>query len=74
MKKVKILQHGTAYFLEDGELCGSPLLDDGEIDAGTVFSIEHSPKLFQQGHIAALKRLGMGDQEIARYLNNIVYG
>ena len=74
MKKVRILQHGTAYFLKGGELCGSPLLADGEVDRGTVFSIERSPKCFRQGHVAALKRLGVREHEIARYLNKIVYG
>jgi len=74
MKKVRIQKHGTVYFLKDGELCGSPLLADGKIDRGTEFSIERSPEGFREGHIAALKRLGVTEQDVAWYLNSIVYG
>ena len=74
MKKVKVQKYGIAYFLKKGELCADPLLTDGEIDHGTVFSIERSPEDFREGHIAALKSLGVREQEIAWYLNRIVYG
>ena len=74
MKKVKTLSHGTAYFLKAGELCGSPLLTDGTIDQATQFSVEYSPQGFRKGHTAALKKLGGREQEIACYLNTIIYG
>jgi len=62
MKKTKIQDHRTAYFLKEGELCANPLLADGCIDRGTEFSIEPSPEHFREGHITALKKLGEGNE------------
>ena len=72
-KKVKIKSHGTAYYIVRSSLHGCPILKSGRIEKSTCSLIEEAPKRFRNGHISALKKLGISNGKIKGYLKKIEY-
>jgi len=71
MDTFRLEKHGCVYFLGDKELLCAPLCHDNSVDWYGQSNVEESDKSYKEGHIQALKALGVTD--IDYYINKINY-
>lgn len=71
---IEIKEHGTGYFVDEcGRLAGYPMRSSGGVDTGIECEIEQSPISFKEGHLAALRKLGVPEGLIPGILEHMHY-
>lgn len=74
IKIIKILEHGTAYFIDKyGRLSSYPILADGKLESGAEVDVEQSPASFRKVHKEVLKKLGVPEEIIPNILKHVYY-
>jgi hypothetical protein len=65
-KYITRIEHGVAYFVENGRLMFSPLREDYSIETGTEGEVEEAPKSFRMIHELTAKELGLSKEQLIK--------